>query len=42
MIMAEGVPLAKVQKEAESIIDRGLAKISDLTFRFVKGEIKVF
>ncbi len=42
IIMAEGVPLAKVQKEAESIIDRGLAKISDLTFRFVKGEIKVF
>lgn len=42
LIMAEGVPLSKVQADVESIIDNGLARISDLTFRFVKGEIQVF
>ncbi len=42
LIMAEGVPLSKVQADVESIVDEGLARISDLTFRFVKGEIKVF
>lgn len=42
LIMAEGVPLSKVRAEAEAIIDEGLRRISDLTMRFVKGEISVF
>ncbi len=42
IIMADGVHLSKVQSEIESVIDNGLANISDLTFRFVKGEVSVF
>ncbi len=42
LIMAEGVPVAKVKSETEAIIDDGLRRVSDLTFRFVKGEITVF
>lgn len=42
LIMAEGVPLSKVKSEVEAIMEEGLTRISDLTFRFVKGEISVF
>jgi S-adenosylmethionine synthetase len=42
IIMAEGVPVSKVKSEVEAIIDEGLRRISDLTIRFVKGEISVF
>ncbi len=42
LIMAENVGLSKVKSEVEAIVDEGLSRISDLTFRFVKGEITVF
>jgi S-adenosylmethionine synthetase len=42
IIMADGVPVSKVKSETETLIDEGLRRISDLTMRFVKGEITVF
>lgn len=42
LMMAEGVPVTKVQNEVEGLMDEGLARISDLTMRFVKGEVQVF
>lgn len=42
LIMAKGVPVSKVKADVEGIIDEGLRRISDLTMRFVKGEILVY
>ncbi len=42
LIMAKGVKVDKVKREAEAIIEEGLANLPKLTMRFVKGEVSVF
>lgn len=42
LIPAPGVRIEKLKKQVEAHIDEGLARLPDITMRFVKGEVPVF
>lgn len=42
LLMAEGVHAAKVKGDVEAVLEDHLRRISDLTLRFVKGEVLVY